>query len=138
MVEFAIVLPVLLLLILGILEFGILIFNYNTISNAAREGARYGIVHPANEGPASCIAPGANSIIGAACKLTAGLNPAQTQVQATLSSGGSGPLGRITISVSYAAQLISAPIIQAVGGSGTINLSTSATMDLEQAVPPTP
>ncbi len=43
-VEFAIVLPVLLLLILGIIEFSFLLFNKAVITNAAREGARAGIV----------------------------------------------------------------------------------------------
>ena len=43
-VEFAIVLPILLLLILGIIEFSFLLFNKAVITNAAREGARAGIV----------------------------------------------------------------------------------------------
>jgi hypothetical protein len=44
LVEFAILLPVLLLLLLGIIEFGLLLFNQHVITNASREGARYGIV----------------------------------------------------------------------------------------------
>lgn len=43
-VEFAMVLPVLILLILGIIEFSLLLFNKQVITNAAREGARAGIV----------------------------------------------------------------------------------------------
>lgn len=43
-VEFAIILPILLLLILGIFEFSFLQFNKAVITNAAREGARAGIV----------------------------------------------------------------------------------------------
>ncbi|MBW2740364.1 MAG: pilus assembly protein [Deltaproteobacteria bacterium] len=43
-VEFAIVLFLLLTLIFGITEFGLAIFNRHVITNAAREGARYGIV----------------------------------------------------------------------------------------------
>ena len=46
LVEFALILPLLLLLFLGIIEFGRAILAYNTIANAAREGARYGIVDP--------------------------------------------------------------------------------------------
>lgn len=42
--EFAIVLPILLLLVLGIFEFGILLYNQAVITNACREGARAGIV----------------------------------------------------------------------------------------------
>jgi Flp pilus assembly protein TadG len=44
LVEFAIILPILLLLIMGIFEFGMLLNSYLTIQNAAREGARLGIV----------------------------------------------------------------------------------------------
>ncbi len=46
LVEYALVLPLLLLLLLGIMEFSIVIWSYNTIANAAREGARYGIIDP--------------------------------------------------------------------------------------------
>ena len=42
MVEFALVLPILLFVILGLFEFGRLIFIYGTVVTAAREAARYG------------------------------------------------------------------------------------------------
>jgi len=43
-VEFAIVLSLLIVLIFGIIEFGLFIFNRQIITNAAREGARAGII----------------------------------------------------------------------------------------------
>lgn len=43
-VEFAVVLPLLLLLLFGIIEFGIIFFDQAMLTNASREGARYGIV----------------------------------------------------------------------------------------------
>jgi Flp pilus assembly pilin Flp len=43
-VEFAIILPVLVLLILGGMEFSLLLFNKAMITNASREGARLGVV----------------------------------------------------------------------------------------------
>jgi Flp pilus assembly protein TadG len=42
MVEFALTLPVLMLIMLGILEFGRLLFTYSAVTTAAREAARYG------------------------------------------------------------------------------------------------
>lgn len=48
LVEFAILLPVLLLLLMGILEFGIMLNSYLSINNSAREGARLGIVSGSN------------------------------------------------------------------------------------------
>ena len=43
-VEFALVLPLLLLLVFGGIEFGLLMFNKQVITNASREAARAGIV----------------------------------------------------------------------------------------------
>ena len=44
-VEFAIVLPLLLTLVFGIIEFSILFYNKAMLTNASREGARTGIVY---------------------------------------------------------------------------------------------
>jgi Flp pilus assembly protein TadG len=44
LVEFAIVMPLLFLLLFGIIDFGILLYNQAVITNASREGSRYGIV----------------------------------------------------------------------------------------------
>ncbi len=43
-VEFAIILSVLMMVILGIIEFGLLMYDKQVITNASREGARAGIV----------------------------------------------------------------------------------------------
>ena len=42
MVEFAIALPVLLMLLYGLLEVGRLLFTYSSVVNATRQAARYG------------------------------------------------------------------------------------------------
>lgn len=44
LVEFAIILPILLMLVMGILQFGMMLNSYITIENASREGARAGII----------------------------------------------------------------------------------------------
>lgn len=44
LVEFAIILPILLLIVMGIVQFGMVINSYITIENASREGARAGII----------------------------------------------------------------------------------------------
>ncbi len=46
MVELALVLPILLLVVLGLIEFGRALFIYTVVSNAAREGVRAGLVDP--------------------------------------------------------------------------------------------
>jgi Flp pilus assembly protein TadG len=50
MVEFAIVVPLLFTLVFGIVDIGRAYFLYNNLTNAAREGARYGAVQPALTG----------------------------------------------------------------------------------------
>ena len=44
LVEFALVLPLLLVITFGIIEFGVMMYNQQVITNAAREGARRGII----------------------------------------------------------------------------------------------
>ena len=46
LIEFALTLPLLLLLVLGIIEFGFLFQEYEVVTNAAREGARLGALIP--------------------------------------------------------------------------------------------
>jgi hypothetical protein len=48
MVEFALVLPLMVLIVAGIIDLGRAFFASITITNAAREGARYGTLHPAD------------------------------------------------------------------------------------------
>ena len=48
LVEFAVVLPIFLLVLAGILDFGIGLYSQMTIINASREGARFGVVDPGN------------------------------------------------------------------------------------------
>ena len=48
MTEFALIVPVFILLVLAIFEFGRAFYIYSAIANAAREGARVGIVRPSD------------------------------------------------------------------------------------------
>ncbi len=54
-VEFAIVLPVLLLILFGIINFGVLMYNQAVITNAAREGARWASIHSSASVGTSCL-----------------------------------------------------------------------------------
>lgn len=42
--EFALLLPVLLMILFGTIEFGMIMYGREVVTNAAREGARFGIV----------------------------------------------------------------------------------------------
>jgi Flp pilus assembly protein TadG len=54
-VEFALVLPLLLLFLFGVIEFGLAIYNKQILTNAAREGARAGIVARSTRLPSAAI-----------------------------------------------------------------------------------
>lgn len=54
LVEFAFIIPVLMLILLGVFDFGRAFYAYNAISNAAREGARYGTVCPYDTAQRQC------------------------------------------------------------------------------------
>lgn len=45
LVEFAFVVPILIILVFGIIDFGVGLHSWITVTNAAREGARLGAVH---------------------------------------------------------------------------------------------
>jgi Flp pilus assembly protein TadG len=49
LLEFALVVLFLVVVMIGIIDFARFFFTYGTLANAAREGARYGIIYPMNE-----------------------------------------------------------------------------------------
>ena len=66
-VELALVLPLLLLIVFGIIEFGILLYDQAIVVAAAREGARWGAVQSiALSHPIICSDPGISTIQGGA------------------------------------------------------------------------
>jgi Flp pilus assembly protein TadG len=73
MTEFALVLPILCVLLFGIIQFGIVFNTYITLTDAARAGARTGAVARWSSNPSgACV----NQVKGAA----ANLDPAQLTV----------------------------------------------------------
>jgi Flp pilus assembly protein TadG len=92
-VEFALSAMLLLALMLGIINFGWAIFSYNFISNAAREGTRYAMVHGATcaSDGSSCAASSSdiqNYVIGLA---PGAINSSALTVTAYCGPGGSSP-----------------------------------------------
>jgi Flp pilus assembly protein TadG len=123
LVEYALVLPLLLALIFGTIEFGIAFFNYSTISNAAREGARAGI-RPIT---AACDVACRNGEVDAAARgLITGLDNDELSIAITRPTATT-----VRVQINYNVRLITAPIINALGGQDTIAIGTTATMQLE-------
>jgi cbb3-type cytochrome oxidase subunit 3 len=114
-VEYALVFPLLFLLLFGLLEVGLIAFSYNTITNGAREGARYGIIHPDD----------AAGIEAAVRSLTTGLDSAAIQV--TSSREGDW----IRVEVTYPVTLITSAVIGAFGVGPTLELHAVSKMPIE-------
>lgn len=84
MLEFALILPILLILVCGIIDFGWLFYNQSELNNCAREGARYAIV---NTGKDEAIANKVNNIAAASIKpITIEITYLGDDVKITLSS----------------------------------------------------
>jgi Flp pilus assembly protein TadG len=76
MAEFAMVASVLLLLMFGIMQIALTVYNYNTVCSAAREAVRYAITHsPTSLNPATTL-----QIQQVAINNAAGLNTSQLTV----------------------------------------------------------
>ena len=70
MMEFAITLPVLALIVFGIFDLGRVVYYYSAMQNAAREGARYGVVNPWQQ----------SAVINRTEERTLGIDPGQLNV----------------------------------------------------------
>lgn len=53
-IEFALILPIFLLVLFGIINYGILMYDQAVVTNAAREGARWAAIHTSSTYGASC------------------------------------------------------------------------------------
>ncbi len=125
LIESALVLPLLLLLVFGIVEFSVLAFRYSTVTNVAREAARAGLL-PVN---ATCNLGCRNSAAesaGAVLATAAGLAPGDLIISAAGST-----LDMSRVSVAYDSDLLTGPLIQAFGGRTTVHLAAASSMKRE-------
>jgi Flp pilus assembly protein TadG len=137
LVEFALVLPILCILIFGIIDFGMGLRSYISLTNATREGARFGAVgNPAGSYPADCNGTTNTSIIGRVCVSIEGLNLDDIQSVSVSYPGGQSPGEEVIVSAEYTYNFIT-PIGDLItfftGGAfpETLTLSTSTNMRLE-------
>ncbi len=95
-VEAALVLPLLLLMTLGVIEMGRLLFTYHTISQGAMEGVRYAIVRGAtSDAPAA-----RDGIVEFVKGRIAGINPGEVAVAVTWNPD-NWPGSSVTVQVDY-------------------------------------
>ncbi|HKY71791.1 MAG TPA: TadE/TadG family type IV pilus assembly protein [Nitrospira sp.] len=106
--EFALLLPLLLIILFGIIEFGMMMYGREIVTNAAREGARAGIV----QGPPKRTNGEITAIIDNYLTGT-GVNPADVQLVPT-GAGLTSP-NTLTVSGTYFYNFL-VPVIPALVG----------------------
>jgi len=125
LIEFALTLPLLLLLVLGIIEFGFLFQEYEVVTNAAREGARLGALIPSAGYTTTEAATRANDFLIAGGLKAAQATPAPTVVQSQVAiSGTTKCIPVVTATVTYQHP------VPFVGGIYTFFGGTAATIPL--------
>ena len=88
MVEMALVLPILLLLVGAIVDFGWLFYSQLALNNAAREGARYAVIHynAAGDWKQDAQRVMDNSYVGVSTATAEVADPDDSQIRATMSA----------------------------------------------------
>lgn len=117
LVEFALVLPVILLLVFGMIEFGRVLNAQIVIRNAAREGARAGSVGKSAAEIAACVLDMSPTLDGGA------LSVAVTNAQ-----GATGEA--VVVHVAYSVDVVT-PLIAAFFSSNPVPLAAESSMRLE-------
>lgn len=125
LVEFAVVMPLLMVLVLGIIEFGFLLAQMNELRHGAREGARYAAVsRPDVDG--NGVVGNKDDVVAATC---GAINLPGTTVTVSL-SGGTDRLDFGTLTVTADTKSLSGfPFVTSMLPD---NLTNEATFRLEQ------
>lgn len=95
LVEFALLAPLLLLLLLGIIEFGYLFGQYNEVRHGAHEGARLAAVDDASLGTNTCNAMNLGGTVAVDFDLTGTAIGSQASVEVDLTVDSLSGLGLI-------------------------------------------
>jgi Flp pilus assembly protein TadG len=134
--EFTMVLPVLLVLMLGIVDFSMGFKSYVELTNATREGARYAVVgNPAGAYPADCTGADRGNVVSRVCKAAALAVADMQNVSVTYPSGHASG-NSVVVSAHYRYNLITPlsgmmELLSGGGFAGHFDLSSSSDMRLE-------
>jgi len=113
LVEFGLLLPVLMIVLLAFFDFGRAIYAHSVVAHCAREGARFGITDPENP----------DDIVTLVESTAVGLDLAQLTVNVTYPGD-----DQVQVEVSYVFQLVTPLIAQVVSESGSLTLRSATTM----------
>lgn len=137
LVEFAILLPILLLILGGIIDFGALYYNKQVLTNASREGARVGIVRQLDENGNKIIVQESDiqNTVDTYCD-NHRLIEFGEDVDPLASAPGVSTFSYpndLTVTVTYTHTFLLSPLLNLFGGEfgPTINLSAETVMKME-------
>ncbi len=125
-VEFALILPLLLLLLFAIIEFGFVLYDKAVITNASREGARTGILMRDPRVPVSTI----KSTVNAYCASNLISFGTTTTPTTTVSGAPCVPDNDLTVTVAYPYNFLVLPNFLSTV-TGQINLTAETVMRCE-------
>ena len=139
--EFAMVLPIFLILVFGIIDFGMGLRAYITVSQASREGARYAAVgNPAGTftsgGSGQCNGSTSTSAVGRVCSAMDGLQLSNIQSVSVTYPQGQLPGNSVRVQTQYRYQYIT-PVkaivnfLSAGSMPGYITITSTTDMRLE-------
>lgn len=122
MVEFALTALVFFMIVFGVIDLGRVVFEYNLISNSAREGARMAVMQ--NRTDAEVIAQAANTSAGMVSSDDVSISGSRVCTSI--------PCPSVTVTVQHTFVPATPLIGTIIGGSGTILLTASSTMVVER------
>jgi Flp pilus assembly protein TadG len=135
MVEFAIISPLLFILLFGIIEFAVLLFDKATITNASREGARAGIVFNFDpSGPTRISDDQIRTIVSNYCASHLISFGSGSTLTTLITRTGSEEGANLTVTVNYPYRFLAfSNLIALFGGSAAspLNLNAVTVMRLE-------
>jgi Flp pilus assembly protein TadG len=126
-VEFALVLPVLMVILFGIIEFGFILYDKAIVTNASREGARRGIVYSVtNDASATPVAVSTDeitSIVSSYCaSYLVSLGSGTAAPSTTITGNCTVPGNSLTVTVTYPYSFLVLPnFISGLTGGITLN-----------------
>jgi len=137
-VEFALVVPLLLILVFGIIDFGMGLRTYVSVSSATREGARYGAVGNAagtfaSGGTGQCDGSFNTTVVGRVCHTLDGLDLSNIESVSVTYPDGNSSGNSVRVYARYRYEYIT-PVQKLVGlftlGSLGSSITLSSTTDM--------
>jgi Flp pilus assembly protein TadG len=124
LVEFALTLPLLILIMVGVLDLGRITATYVILTNAAREGARYGALHQSSGTIQADVSNRAKAEATGSLVDSSQINPIICTPSTCKGSIGDSLKVQVTYPFSFITTYLFA-------GMSTMNISTSATFEIQ-------